>query len=288
MEAVRNKHRLQADADKYARMRDELETKAQNAEEAGNDDLAAQFRKEKTFHERTIAEMETPLAEAVSMANTVLRALLDAETKLRELAEEANVTLPDFDAALDSEIKEIDAPVFDAKAEAVINDAIREMKDNQVKNRETAVQAITSKNNLQAEVDKGDYLDREFDRKIQEAAEKGDEQTVNQLVKDKMQNAKISRQKCGLNWKGRLLQRKKIKEAMREDEERVRRRMIEALAMKTRLRHTEIQKRTHAALDSFQLLELDIARETEKLKNRIADRQANEAASKEMRHSSSQ
>ena len=86
-EAVRNKHRLQADADKYALHIEELETKAQNAEEAGNADLAAQFRKEKTFHERTVAEMETPLAEAVSMANTVLRALLDAETKTTRISQ---------------------------------------------------------------------------------------------------------------------------------------------------------------------------------------------------------
>ena len=36
--------------------------------------------------------------------------------------------------------------------EIIINEAVREMKENQIKNRELAVQAITQKNNLQAEV----------------------------------------------------------------------------------------------------------------------------------------
>ncbi len=38
--------------------------------------------------------------------------------------------------------------------ELMINETLREMKENQIKNRELAVQAITQKNNLQAEVDK--------------------------------------------------------------------------------------------------------------------------------------
>ncbi len=42
--------------------------------------------------------------------------------------------------------------------EIILNEAVREMKENQIKNRELAVQAITQKNNLQAEVDKEERL----------------------------------------------------------------------------------------------------------------------------------
>ncbi len=286
-EAVRNKHRLQADADKYARMRDELEAKAQNAESGGNAELAAQFRKAKAGYERTGAEMETPLAEAVSMANTVLRALLDAETKLRQLAEQASVALPDFDAALDSEVAEANAPVFDPKAEALINAAVRDMKDNQIKNRELAVQAISSKNNLQAEADKNDRMEQILDQKMQDAVARDDQRQIRDLLKDKKSLNRIQ-DKVRADLEAAIVATDKIKAALHEDEERVRNRASEAMLMKGRLRHTEIQKRTLAALASFELLELDIAQQFEKLQARLADRQASEAAQKEMTYATSQ
>ena len=282
-EAVRNKHRLQLDANKYARHTAEMESKAQNAEEAGNAELAAQFRSAKIGYERMVAEMEKPLSEAVTMSNSVLRSVLDIETKLRQLAEAANVTLPDFDAALESEVAEANVPVADPQAEALIDAAVRDMKDNQIKNRELAVKVIVSKNNLQAEVDNGDRMEQALDRKMREAAEKGDEYEVGQLLKDKLRNAKIQ-DKMRDQLEKAIEATEKVKEAMQQEEERVRARTVEALAIKSRMRSAEILKRTQAALDAFSLLELDIARETEKLAARMADAQANEAARAEMRN----
>ena len=284
-EAVRNKHRLQADADRHARIMEELETKALSAEAAGSADLAAQFRKEKIIQERAGAEMETPLAEATQTANAVLRTLLDAEAKLRGLAAQANVALPDFDAAFDAEVAEANLPVLDAEAEALIDAAVREMRDRQVESREIAVQVITSKNNLQAEVDRNTYMEQTLDRKIQEAVEKDDQRTIGSLLEDKKSLNRVQ-DKMRADLEKAVVAAEKVKDAIREDEERVRIRTVEALMMKNRLRHAEIQKRTLAALDAFQALERDIAREVEKLAARMADAQANEAARAEMRNAS--
>ena len=57
--------------------------------------------------------------------------------------------------------------------EIILNEAVREMKENQIKNRELAVQAITQKNNLQAEVDKEERLVAEYERKATLALQSG-------------------------------------------------------------------------------------------------------------------
>ena len=62
--------------------------------------------------------------------------------------------------------------------ELIINEAVREMRENQIKNRELAVQAITQKNNLQAEVDKQQRL----------VAEGGDESQAGQETERQQEN----------------------------------------------------------------------------------------------------
>jgi len=69
--------------------------------------------------------------------------------------------------------------------EIILNEAVREMKDNQIKNRELAVQAITQKNNLQAEVDKNERMVAEFERKATLALQSGNRELAKQFLKEK-------------------------------------------------------------------------------------------------------
>src|SRR5579871_4399913 len=69
--------------------------------------------------------------------------------------------------------------------EIIINEAVREMKENQIKNRELAVQAITQKNNLQAEVDKETRLVAEFERKATMALTGGNRELAKSFLREK-------------------------------------------------------------------------------------------------------
>src|SRR5436305_11013157 len=69
--------------------------------------------------------------------------------------------------------------------EIIINEAVREMKENQIKNRELAVQAITQKNNLQAEVDKLERQVAELERKATLAVQSGNRELAKQCLREK-------------------------------------------------------------------------------------------------------
>ena len=67
--------------------------------------------------------------------------------------------------------------------EIILNEALREMRENQVKNRELAVQAITQKNNLQGIVDKEERLVAEMERKATVALQAGNRELAKQFLK---------------------------------------------------------------------------------------------------------
>src|SRR5271166_4241746 len=69
--------------------------------------------------------------------------------------------------------------------EIILTEAVREMKENQIKNRELAVQAITQKNNLQAEVDKEERMVAELERKATVALQGGNREMAKQFLKEK-------------------------------------------------------------------------------------------------------
>src|SRR5947207_14805549 len=68
--------------------------------------------------------------------------------------------------------------------EIILNEAVREMKENQIKNRELAVQAITQKNNLQAEVDKEERIVAEMERKATVALQAGNRELAKQHLQE--------------------------------------------------------------------------------------------------------
>jgi len=68
--------------------------------------------------------------------------------------------------------------------EVILDEAVREMKENQVKNRERAVQAITQKNNLQALVDREEKMARDLETKATLALQQGNRELARTLLRE--------------------------------------------------------------------------------------------------------
>ncbi|HLK56784.1 MAG TPA: PspA/IM30 family protein [Chthonomonadaceae bacterium] len=135
--------------------------------------------------------------------------------------------------------------------EIIINEAVREMKENQIKNRELAVQAITQKNNLQAEVDKEERLVAEYERKATMALQGGNRELAKQFLKEKALHDQTL-QSMRTNLAAATEASEKVKIAIKNEEERIRVRTAEALAMKANMKQAQIQIKINKALDQFQ------------------------------------
>ncbi|MCX6381977.1 MAG: PspA/IM30 family protein [Armatimonadetes bacterium] len=135
--------------------------------------------------------------------------------------------------------------------EIIINDAVREMKESQIKNREMAVQAITQRNNLQKEVDNQERTVADLEKKAMMALQGGNRELAKQFLKEKA----TYEQTLG-SMRENLIRANdsvdKVKVAIRSEEERIRQRTSEALALKANLKQAQIQNRLAKALDSFQ------------------------------------
>jgi phage shock protein A len=138
--------------------------------------------------------------------------------------------------------------------EVILNEAVREMKENQVKNRELAVQAITQKNNLQNEVDKEERIIAELERKATVALQGGNRELAKQFLKEKA----LHDQTLGslrTNLTAAIESAEKVKIAIKQEEERIRVRTAEAMAAKTQMKQAQIQIKINKALDKFQFSE---------------------------------
>lgn len=135
--------------------------------------------------------------------------------------------------------------------EIILNEALREMRENQVKNRELAVQAITQKNNLQGIVDKEERLVAEMERKATVALQAGNRELAKQFLKEKaMHDQTLTSMRTNLITAQEASE--KVKAAIKGEEERFRVRTSEALAMKANMKQAQIQIKINKALDSFQ------------------------------------
>ena len=74
--------------------------------------------------------------------------------------------------------------------EIILNEAVKEMKENQGKNRELAIQAITQRNNLQSEVDKSTRLVAELEKKAMVALQGGNRELQNSSSKRRLSTIK--------------------------------------------------------------------------------------------------
>ena len=138
--------------------------------------------------------------------------------------------------------------------EIILNQATKEMKENQIKNRELAVQAITQKNNLQAEVDKEERMVAELERRATLAVQSGNRELAKQFLKEKALHDQTLTSMRG-NLVSASEAAEKVKLAIKSEEERIRRKTAEALAMKANMKQAQIQIKINKALDQFQFSE---------------------------------
>ena len=140
--------------------------------------------------------------------------------------------------------------------EIILTEAVREMKENQIKNRELAVQAITQKNNLQAEVDKEERLVAEYERKATIALQSGNRELAKQFLKEKaLHDGTLTSMRTNLASATEASE--KVKQAIKQEEERIRVRTSEALAMRANMKQAQIQIKINKALESFQFGNVD-------------------------------
>ncbi len=135
--------------------------------------------------------------------------------------------------------------------EVIINEAVREMKENQARNRELAVQAITQKNNIQAEVDKETRLVAEFERKATLALQGGNRELARSFLREKaMHDQMLGTMRGSLDAATETVERVKL--AIKQEEEKIRMKTTEAMVQKTNLKSAQIQISISKALDGMQ------------------------------------
>lgn len=140
--------------------------------------------------------------------------------------------------------------------EVILNEAVKEMRENQIKNRELAVQAITQKNNLQAEVEKEERITLDLEKKAETALTAGNRELAKQFLKEKaLHEQTLGSMRTSLQ--SAIDSSEKVKVAIKQDEERIRVRTAEALAMKANLKQSQIQIKINKSLDQFQFSEND-------------------------------
>lgn len=163
--------------------------------------------------------------------------------------------------------------------EIIINDSLREMKENQIKNRERAVQAITQKNNLQNLVDTEEKKTRLLEQKATLALQQGNRELARQLLREKgMSDATLTNLRASLKQAEETSEA--VKTAIRREEDRFRQKTAEALALKANMKQAQIQIQINKALDGMQFDES--AQSWDRAEERIKNMQSEAAARAEV------
>ena len=163
--------------------------------------------------------------------------------------------------------------------EIIINESLREMKENQIKNRERAVQAITQKNNLQNLVDQEEKLTRNLEAKATMAVQQGNRELARQLLREKgMHDSTLTQLRASLAQAEGTSEA--VKTAIRREEERFRVKTAEALALKANMKQAQIQIEINKAIDGMQLDET--AQSWDRAEERIRTMQSEASARAEV------
>src|SRR5688500_6138241 len=163
--------------------------------------------------------------------------------------------------------------------ERIINESLREMKENQIKNRERAVQAITQKNNLQNLVDQEEKLTRNLEAKATMAVQQGNRELARQLLREKgMHDSTLVQLRTSLKQAEDTSEA--VKTAIRREEERFRVKTAEALALKANMKQAQIQIEINKAIDGMQLDET--AQSWDRAEDRIRTMQSEASARAEV------
>ncbi|MEP6754824.1 MAG: PspA/IM30 family protein [Chthonomonadales bacterium] len=152
--------------------------------------------------------------------------------------------------------------------EVILDQAVREMKEGQSKNRERAVQAITAKNSLAALVDKEEKSSRSLEAKATTALQQGNRDLARVILREKgTHDASLESLRASLKQAEETSEQVKI--AIRREDERIRAKTADALRLKANLKQSEIQIQINKALDGFNFEDAgaNFSRAEEKIQN---------------------
>ncbi|MBC8104753.1 MAG: PspA/IM30 family protein [Cytophagales bacterium] len=167
--------------------------------------------------------------------------------------------------------------------ELLLSQAQTEMREMHAKNRERAVQAITQKNNLQQMVDDTQKRVDMLQGKAELALKRGDRDLALQLLKEKQQfEVTLSATRESLNQA--IETSEAVKTAIKREEERIRQKTAEALALKAQWKNSQIQIAMNKALDGMQGIddtEQSFGRAQAKIKNATSEMMARSELAKQ-------
>ena len=134
--------------------------------------------------------------------------------------------------------------------EVLLSQAQREMQEMHARNRERAVQAITQKNNLQQMVDDTQKRVDNLQAKAELALKRGDRDLALQLLKERQQyETTLDATQASLAQA--IETSEAVKNAIRREEERIRQKTAEALALKAQWKNSQIQIAMNRALEGM-------------------------------------
>ena len=147
-------------------------------------------------------------------------------------------------ALLSGKLDQIEDP------EVLLSQAQREMTEMHARNRERAVQAITQKNNLQQMVDDTQKRVDNLQAKAELALKRGDRDLAKQLLTEKQQYmTTLEMTRTSLAQAQETVD--SVKTAIKREEERIRQKTAEALAMKAQWKSSQIQIEMNKALENM-------------------------------------
>jgi phage shock protein A len=160
--------------------------------------------------------------------------------------------------------------------ELLLEQAQVEMREVHARNRERAVQAITQKNQLQGMVD--DYQKKvdTLQAKAELALKRGDRDLALQLLKEK-QSVEVALQTTRQSLEQAIETSEAVKKAIKQEEERIRQKTAEALALKAQWKNAQIQIEMDKALEGIQGIDgmdQSFTRAQEKIKTAVSETNA--------------
>ena len=132
----------------------------------------------------------------------------------------------------------------------MLDQARRDMQENYAQNKERAVQAITQKNKLQAMLEDAKKQSENLESKASMSLRQGNRDLARQLLREKMNNDSTVASLEG-SYAQAVQTVESVKIAIKRQEEEVRKKMAEALAMKAQWKQAQIQNSINKALDGL-------------------------------------
>jgi phage shock protein A len=138
--------------------------------------------------------------------------------------------------------------------ELLLTQAQDEMRAMHSKNRERAVQAITQKNQLQQMVDDTQKRVDGLQAKAELALKRGDRDLALQILKEK-QSYEQTLQMTRVQLEAAIATSEQVKDAIKREDEKIRQKTAEALALKAQWKNNQIQIAMNKALEGIQGIE---------------------------------